>query len=279
MKISLFFLLFFPTVFFAQVKPQDESFLTKEEVAANKIKTVKITTLFITSRDKTPDTATTEIQQYDVNGNMRLKTYFVSLDNSNFSQRTATEYNNGALSRIVNYENDSMIDSTVYSDQSHYVTYRKWPGKFVRREVNGDDITETGISGKDTVVRKWKSGESDVQPPIKNTDSFARADTSFVYNYKGKRELMIVNRFDSLNHLVNSDYYNYSDKNYLIYSARYTEKMNMVFYAPISRKGKRSYQVSRKYNANGLLSEKRLESSKKGKANPVVVTNVEYSYY
>jgi hypothetical protein len=280
MKTILLFTLLFPISVIAQ--ENDDSLIYQRDILNNKIKTVTITTLFISSRDAKPDTGITETRQYDVNGRLLDVNYHVSIDKNNYTKHTEYFYNgNGKLSRVIVNGNNIITDSIVYYSPLHYVEFKNYPDKRIVREVNGEDISETKISGKDTTARRWKfAADNDKAPVVINNGKYERSDTTYLCDDNGKQTMMMIDNYDSLNHLVNTDYYNYKFNSAVMYSACYNDKLNMTIYAPKSKKGKLSYQVSRKYGANGLLTEKKFVNMKKqGKQNPVIVMQLVYSYY
>jgi hypothetical protein len=280
MKTILLFSLLIPLHFIAQV--QDDSLVYQRDILSNKIKTVTINTFFISGRDTGPDTASTETRQYDANGRILHIDYHVSIDKNNYTKHTDFFYNeSGELRRIISNSANTRIDSTVYFNPQHYVEYINYPGKQIARELNKEDMTVTEISGKDTVVKKWKSVNADDKATaVINNGKYERTDTSYLCDNNGGHTMMMLEKYDSLNHLINTDYYNFKSDNPVIYSACYNDRLNMTFYIPKSKKGKISYYVSRKYGANGLLTEKKFVSTKKqGKQNPVIVMQLEYSYY
>jgi hypothetical protein len=280
LKVILLFTLLLPARFIAQV--QDDSLIYQHDILDHKIKTVTITTLFINNRDPKPDTATTETRSYDMNGRLLQVIYHVSIDKNNYTKRTDYFYNdNGKLRRIIYNGDNTLTDSIVYFSAQHYVEYKNSTGQRVQREVNGEDISETKISGKDTIVRKWKfvQGNDRAQVVIKD-GKYERTDTTYLYDNNGNHTMMMIDKYDSLNRLVNTDYYNYKFYNSVMYSACYNDRLNMTIYSPKSKNGKSSYSVSRKYGANGLLAEKKIVPAKKqNRQSPVIVMELVYSYY
>ncbi len=296
MKHFFLFLLFFiPLHFFAQ--DYYDQFLTADAAKANKIKVQKITTYFSrypsgfsSHRDSTAlDTAVLEMHQYDQNGNIILKTYSVPLDKSNYSSHAEYFYNpDGQLTRTLFHQNDSLIDSMiVVSQPPHFVTCDYYQSYRVIHDIEGDSVLiEKRISGHDTIIHTHKlinrdhrshwddEFTDDYNHKTIHRDTIRRVDSCTFYNEKGKIILTIVDRYDSLNHVTCSDYYNRRDPDFRIYSTRYNGKNNMTTYMPANKKGKLTYRIIRIYDSQGLLSEvKHIPVQKR-----IPITDIKFDY-
>jgi hypothetical protein len=286
MKHILLFLLFLPLQFFAQVQP--DRILPDYTVRSEKIRSVKATTLFIAARDNKPDTGVVAMEEYDKKGNIIHSDYHNTLDKNNFKSRTEYSYKADQRRVTVHYENGLVTDSTVFTSPAYYINYYPQTKRYVIHEIKDSILTETAISGTDTVVHKNKikapeknSYGNDLYPnvyakEISIYDSINKIDSTNFLDKKGEQILSIVNHYDNSHHLIKSDYYNRKDKNYRIYSACYNSKMNMTFYMPAD-KTSRTYQVIYEYDGKGMVVTEKRISSRKG--DPVIVINYEYSYY
>jgi hypothetical protein len=295
MKHILLFLLFIPLPFFAQNFGDPSA--SSDVIKTSKIEAQTITTFFgayssglSSKRDSSRlDTAIIEKRQFDENGNTLHLNYTTRIDKAHYNLQTDFEYKSEhQLSYAITHENGSFLDSSIVTGTfPDYTSIDYYNDHKIIYEHKGDSLLiEKRITGNDTIVHKrtlteyanrthWDDEYSgSYAKKIIHTGSGYRQDTCTFYNEKGKIILIIVDHYDMQNRVIRSDYYNYTDKNFRIYSAPYSEKLSMSIYMPTDRKGNLTYSIRRTYNDLGLITEVKHIPVKKR----IPITDLKYAY-
>jgi hypothetical protein len=260
MKHALFFLLIIPLALSARIDPRVPKLAPYQGV-----KSMEVTYIFVIKSGN--DTSITETSRYNEAGMLTDYSYNQHMmKNPHYTTNTTYRYQSKDAWTQATYSNGKISDSAVVKGSwaNHYWLYE---GRLTQiNEFRGDTFSEKKIVSGDTVLV-----HTDVDKPVvldefwdydhagkftsKSSTRSTDTDTTRYLDANGKCLVMIVNFHDSNFQPIKTDYYNYNVKRFDLLYLPYTENQSMIFFLNKSKKGHWSFEITRKFNEKGWLTE------------------------
>lgn len=286
MKQLLLLFLAIPCSLIARVDPR-----IPKTAPYDGVKSMQATYIFVIKSGN--DTSITETFRYNEYGYLTNYDYDLHMmKNPPYQMRSVYSYQSQDAWIQTTYKNNKITDSAIVKGgrADHYW----WSGGKVTQinEFRGDSFAEKNIVNLDTVFVHGDSKASLLSDPFwdyRNAGKFANksltrsadTDTTRYLNDKGECLVMIVNYYDNNFRPVKTDYFNYKVKRFDLMYLPYNERMDMTFFLNKSRKGHWSYEITRKFNEKGWLTEEYFTDARpyKGANGTPMIRKYEYTTY
>lgn len=228
------------------------------------VKSVEATYIFVIKKGN--DTSITESFNYNEAGMLTDYSYDQHMmKNPHYNTNATYRYQSTDAWTEMVYKNHKLTDSVVVKGRWAN-TYNFNNGLFHEmHEFRGDSAREKVVKDGDTIVRPNREANPQLDPfwDYYNAGKFASktiersvdTDTTRYLDNDGKCLVMVVNFYDGNLRCVKTDYYNYRVKRFDLMYLRYSEGQSMIFFLNKSKKGHWSYEITRKYNEKGWLTE------------------------